>query len=282
MKELYSFEVKREVEERVPYTRKGKNGPIESTKKVKKTLKNRVFLQKPKVADVENAEFFYGQQFNEYINSGFLTKAMLSKKMESMGDSVLGKNSQKELQKLILENVEAARIVEFYGGSKTLTEAQKKELEEAKEEFVSTRKIITDYEIALREQLSQTADAKAENKLIEWFVFNFSFYEDEVDGKTDIFPIFKGEDWETKRASYLELSDPDNESDDPAFLKNKRIYDASYAILIRAISIWYNKLGDDTDSINASMDDLFKAEAEHAEDLINSKDEQPKKEKAKK
>jgi hypothetical protein len=103
-----------------------------------------------------------------------------------------------------------------------------------------------------------------------------------VDGKTDIFPIFKGEDWETKRASYLELSDPDSESDDPAFLKNKRIYDASFAILIRAISIWYNKLGDDTDSINASMDDLFKAEAEHAEDLINSKDEQPKKEKAKK
>ena len=173
MKELYSFEVKREVEERVPYTRKGKNGPIESTKKVKKTLKNKVFLQKPKVADVENAEFFYGQQFNEYINSGFLTKAMLSKKMESMGDSVLGKNSQKELQKLILENIEAARIVEFFGGSKTLTKAQEKELQEAKEDFVSTRKIITDYEIALREQFSQTADAKAENKLIEWFVFNF-------------------------------------------------------------------------------------------------------------
>ena len=51
----------------------------------------------------------------------------------------------------------------------------RKRLREAKEDFVSTRKIITDYEIALREQFSQTADAKAENKLIEWFVFNFSF-----------------------------------------------------------------------------------------------------------
>ena len=36
MKHLYSFQVERQVEEEVPYTRKGKNGPIESTKKVKK------------------------------------------------------------------------------------------------------------------------------------------------------------------------------------------------------------------------------------------------------
>ena len=42
MKELYSFEVKRKVEERVPHVRKTKNGPIETTKKVTKTIKNKI------------------------------------------------------------------------------------------------------------------------------------------------------------------------------------------------------------------------------------------------
>jgi len=34
MKELYSFDVKREVEKEVPHVRKTKNGPVETTKKV--------------------------------------------------------------------------------------------------------------------------------------------------------------------------------------------------------------------------------------------------------
>ena len=41
MKELYSFEVKREVEKQVPYVKKTKDGPVESFKKVKN-----VFLKK--------------------------------------------------------------------------------------------------------------------------------------------------------------------------------------------------------------------------------------------
>ena len=139
MKELYSFNVTREVEKEVPCVRKKNGKSIESTKKVKAEINNRIVLAKPSVSQVENAEFFYGQKFNEYINAGFLTKAMLSKKMGDLG-GFSSKQANERLQSLLLENVEAARTVQFYGGSEKLTKEQEEKLKESKEIYVATKK----------------------------------------------------------------------------------------------------------------------------------------------
>jgi hypothetical protein len=261
MKELYSFDVKREVEEQVPYTRKGKNGPIESTKKVKKTLKNRIILRKPSASDVENAEFFYGQKFNEYINAGFLTRAMLSKKMGDIG-GMSSKTTEEQVQSLIMENVDASRIIQFYGGSKTLSEEQTKKLEDAKLKYAETKRAIHDFETSLREQFNQTADSKAEQKLVEWFVFNFSFFEEEVDKKKEVFPIFEGEDYNDKRNFYLELIEEDSDIEDVNFIKNKKIFEESFQTLIRVVSIWYNKMAIDQKSIDETLKELFESDEE--------------------
>ena len=171
MKELYSFDVKREVETEVPHVRKTKNGPVETTKKVKSSIKTRVVVRKPSVADVEDAEFFYGQKFNEFINAGFLTKAMLAKKMGDLG-GMTSKRTEDILAELAVENTDAARVIEFFGEAKDLSEEQKKQLADAKVAFASTQTQIRDYETSLRGQFSQTADSKAEQKLIEWFILN--------------------------------------------------------------------------------------------------------------
>ena len=271
MKELYSFNVTREVEKEVPCVRKKNGKSIESTKKVKEEITNRIVLAKPSVSQVENAEFFYGQKFNEYINAGFLTKAMLSKKMGDLG-GFSSKQANERLQSLLLENVEAARTVQFYGGSEKLTKEQEEKLKESKEIYVATKKEIADYEASIRDQFNQTADAKAEQKLIEWFVFNFSFFEDEVDDKKELFSLFEGENFNEKRNYYLNLSDQDSEITDPTFLKQKNIFEESYEGLIRAVSIWYNKLGQDQESIEKSMKELF-TDDEPAEESESSEGE---------
>ena len=271
MKELYSFNVTREVEKEVPCVRKKNGKSIESTKKVKEEITNRIVLAKPSVSQVENAEFFYGQKFNEYINAGFLTKAMLSKKMGDLG-GFSSKQANERLQSLLLENVEAARTVQFYGGSEKLTKEQEEKLKESKEIYVATKKEIADYEATIRDQFNQTADAKAEQKLIEWFVFNFSFFEDEVDDKKELFSLFEGENFNEKRNYYLNLSDQDSEITDPTFLKHKNIFEESYEGLIRAVSIWYNKLGQDQESIEKSMKELF-TDDEPAEESESSEGE---------
>ena len=166
MANLYTFEIER----------KKKNS------RSKKKNKTKIVVVKPTVAEVENGEFFYGQKFNEFINAGFLTKAMLSKKMGNLG-GLASKEDSDRLQTLMMENIEAARVVQFYGNAKNLDKEQEEKLKNAQEDFVNTQKEIHEYQELIRDQFSQTADAKAEQRLIEWFVFNFSFYEDTIEDK---------------------------------------------------------------------------------------------------
>tara|TARA_Y100001938_G_C8075936_1_gene426085 strand:+ start:1330 stop:2115 length:786 start_codon:yes stop_codon:yes gene_type:complete len=261
MANLYTFEIER----------KNKNS------KSKKKNKTKIVVVKPTVAESENGEFFYGQKFNEFINAGFLTKAMLAKKMGNLG-GMASKEDSDRLQTLLLENVEAARIVQFYGEAKKLDKEQKEKLKNAQEDFVTTQKQIYEYQELMRDQYSQTADAKAEQRLIEWFVFNFSFYEDEIDGNKGLFPIFQGETFDDKREFYLSISEDKLGSNDSDTLKAKEIFEASFETLIRVVSVWFNKMGTDQESVDKALQDLFeeeeKEEKEEKEEVKEeSKDE---------
>jgi len=262
MKELYSFVVKREVEKQVPYVKKTKDGPVESFKKSKTTVKNRIVLVKPSMSDVEDAEFFYGQKYNSFINSGFLTKAMLAKKMGDLG-GMTSKKAEDVMSAVLLENIEASRVIEFFDESENLSEEQEKTLKDAKLKFAETQKQMLEYEVALRDQFSQTADARAEQKLIEWFVINFSFYEDTVKEKEDekekkdLFPLFEGEIYKEKRNFLLSLQEPEDDIEDAQLLRIKNLFDSSFETLIRAVTIWYNKLGTVQKSIDEALTEFF-------------------------
>ena len=275
MKELYSFDVKRKIQKEVPTVKKTKDGTVETTKKVTKTLKNRVVFVKPTVAQKEDADFFYGQKFNEYINAGFLTKAMLAKKMGDIG-GMNSKKTNETMSEIIMENIEAARVVTFFKGAENLNEEQKEELKNAENKFAETKKVIYEYEIAVRDQFGQTADAKAEQKLIEWLVLNFSYYEDKIEGKdnSELFPIFVGENYDQKRKLLIALQEDEEDPnaikyedlDDVNFLKCKNLFEAAFDTLVRVSSVWYNNLGNDQKSIQKSLDELFQDEVESDED----------------
>ena len=258
MKELYSFDVKREIQKEVPHVKKTKDGPVETTKRVKKTIKNRVVFAKPTVSDLEDADFFYGQKYNEFINAGFLTKAMLAKKMGDIG-GMTSKTTEDLMSELISENMEASRTIEFFGAGKNLDEEQEKQLKDAKESFAATTKAIQTVEADLRGQFNQTADAKAEQKLIEWFVINFSYYEDTLaeEDKKELFNLFEGENYKEKRNFLVNLQEDIGDITDSAMLKSKNIFDTSYQTLIRVVSIWYNKIGEDQEAIGKALKDLF-------------------------
>ncbi len=263
MKELYSFDVKREVEKEIPHVRKTKSGPVETTKKVKSSVKTRVVVSKPSVADVEDAEFFYGQKFNEFINAGFLTKAMLAKKMGDLG-GMTSKKTEDILGELAVEHSDAARVIEFFGEAEDLDEEQKKQLDQAKVTFATTQTQIRTYEASLRSQFSQTADSKAEQKLIEWFVLNFTFFEEELkdEDKKELFPLFQGENYNEKRNYLLSLQEKDEDIKDVQFLKIQRLFQESYQTLIRVLSIWYNDYGHDQKTIDEALKEVFKENEE--------------------
>jgi len=258
MKELYSFEIKREVEVEIPHVKKVKGKTVDTTKKVKKDLPYRIVFQKPSKADIEDAEFFYSQKFNEFINLGFLTRAMLNKKMGDNG-GVASKEFSEDLQRLLKENMDASRIVEFYNSAKDLDKEQQKKLEEAKSVIAITQKEIMDYETAISEQFNHTADVKAEHKLYEFFIFNFSFFEETIKGEKKFFPIFEGEGYDEKREFYLYISE-DAEDIDEDTLKNKDIFEESFDKLVKVINVWYRGLGKnqkEIDEILKTIDDAI-------------------------
>jgi len=272
MKEIYSFSATRKIEKTVPYVKKVKGEAVESTKKIIEKISNRIVFVKPSMATIEEAEFFYGQKFNEFINSGFLTKAMLNKKMGDIG-GITSKINVESLQKSILDNFEASRVIEFYGEAKDLNDDQKEKLVEAKESFVITKNNLLEYEQAMRSQFSQTADAKAEQKLIEWLVFNLSYYEEEVDSKKQLFQLFQGDNFEEKRSSYLGLCESVEDITDQSLLKVKGIFDQAFTTLVRVASIWYNKIAEKQEDIEASLVEMFSETNESSENLDDSKSE---------
>lgn len=262
MKELYSFKIKRKIKEEVKYDKEDKNGKIVEAKKVKtKNVSNRIVLAKPNFGEIEAGEFFYGQQYNDFINAGYLTKSMLSKKIGDVGGST-SKLSDELLTKAFLENLEAARTIEFYEGQDKLEEEQEKRLEEAKNIFTSTQKDINDFERFNRSQFSQTAESKAEQKLMEWFIFNFSYYEDKVKDKTDLFPLFIGDDFESKRSHYLLLCEDEEDIEEASDLKNKSIFDQSFTRLAQVVNLWYNKMGSNQKELEESLKEVFPEEFE--------------------
>ena len=256
MKEIYSFDVSRKVESSKPVAKKVKGVTVESVEKSIKEIKHRVVFAKPSMSMIEEAEFFYGQKFNELINAGFFTKAMLNKKMGDIG-GLSSKTTIESLQKAISDNMEASRVIEFYGASTTLSDEQKEKLEEAKLIFSSSKSQVIDYEQAVRSQFSQTADVKAEQKLIEWLVFNLSYYEDDVDAKKELFPLFEGDAFEDKRSVYLELCETLEDIENPNLYKAKAIFDEAFKVLVRVASIWYNKIAEKPEDIKKAMDEMF-------------------------
>jgi hypothetical protein len=138
-----------------------------------------------------------------------------------------------------------------------------------------------EYETAIRSQFSQTADVKAEQKLIEWLVFHLSFFEEVVDGNKQLFPIFEGDSFEEKRAVYLELCENLEDINNPALFKVKAIFDESFKQLVRVASIWYNKIAEKPEDIKQAMEEMFsddeesddKEEAESEAETIDEAEE---------
>lgn len=257
MKELYSFQVKRKIKQKVAYEKENKDGKIVEAFKTKtKTVTNRVIFTKPSFADIEEAEFFYGQKYNEFIQAGYLTRFLLNKRIGDAGGSS-SKLSDEIIQKAFIDNMEAAKVIEFYEGQSDLSEEQEKKLEDAKELFVSSQKTVAEFEQFHRSQYNQTAEAKAEQRIMEWFIFNFSYYEEEIKGEKEIFPLFIGDDFEQKRKHYLNLCEDEEDIDNKELLKNKSIFDESFVTLARIANLWYNKIGSNQEELEQGLKDMF-------------------------
>jgi hypothetical protein len=241
-KELYSFSVDREVEKEVSSTKKDKKTgeEITVTKKVKEKEPLAVKIKKPSRRELEDAELEFSVEMSKCIKKGILTKAMLAKKYSDTG----GLMSEDDAQELVDNYKKIFELQSDYSRLEIIqnkTEKQTKRVDEIIEELQAVRRKIVETESNYQALFDHTADVKAQNRLILWYVIMLTYIQG-VDDENPT-PYFGSGDFDDKLAEYYKKEESD---DSLYFLITKKA--------ATILAFWFFNQASDKDS----FDDLMK------------------------
>jgi hypothetical protein len=248
-KEIHNFkiELEREVEESSTSKKKnketGKMEEVTTTKKVVKPVEYKISIYEPSRRQVEDADMEFSIEMSRCIKRGILTKAMLAKKYSDSGG--------------LLTEEDSTRLISSYGrlgelrnelgrvmSVKKKTQEQKNKERELTEEYATVRKNIVDLETAYQNVFNHTADTKAQNKTILWYLVNLSYFTNQDGVEEQLFP---GEDYDEMLDSYYQKEEGGDE-----------IYDICKEKLMAFVSFWYfsqNTTAEDFESLEKDIDE---------------------------
>ena len=229
-KVIYQFVVKTEQEVDEESTVEKKNeetGEVEkvtTTKKVKKEAPHDILIYEPSRRQVEDADMEFSVEMSKCIKKGILTKAMLAKKYSDSG-GLLSEDDSQSLVRLYRELAETQNHLARLNTKKNKNDQEQKKEKDLTDKFTNLRKEIVDLETSYQNVFNHTADTKAQNKTILWYMLNLSFVKS---GDEDPKPLFAGETSEEKEDSYYALDESDDE-----------LYDLAKEKLMTFVSFWY-------------------------------------------
>jgi hypothetical protein len=262
-RELYSFnidveretvkmvEIEREVEveKEVEKQRKRKNketGKMETyTEKVLTPVKEKrvtseertvtekspikIVFRRPTRTQLEDGDMFYSVWLNKFIKMGLLTRSMLAKQHIDIGGTMDEEEKQFYSQmyvKLFEKQMSLQRFAIV--GQDEMTAEQTEKRERLIADIGLIRKELTDFETVQASMFEHTADIKARNKTITWYLLHLTHYqylEDETGGVTAMFP---GDNYDEKYEAYKTKEDEEDE-----------IFWSSVDKLSSIATIWY-------------------------------------------
>lgn len=224
MKKLYEFSINKEVEVKETTNEKNEKGEeIQVSKNVKKELPQKYFIKKPNRGLFDEAELFYGVRLSEGVKAGLLTRALLAKRFTNDG-GIFSEIDKEQYTSLYL------KLFQLQNEFQRLSVKEKSKEEELQynnliKDIAESREKIQDYEFAQASLFDQTAENRARNKTIMFWVLNLS-YKDNDNGAFS--PVFGDGTFEDKLKEYDKLE----ETSDPFFEKLCQK-------LVLLISFWY-------------------------------------------
>ena len=233
MKSIYSFtvEMTKEVEEKTKEKRKneetGEEEEVEVSKKVEKKIPYEILVKEPSRRQLEEADMEYSIEISRCIKKGILTKAMLAKKYSDTGG--------------ILTEKDAERLVDLYGdlselegeaarsgikASAIAEEGSSKKTKELYGRLAVARRDIVNLESSYQSLFNHTADIKAQNRVILWYMVHLAHQKTSDMEKAEL--IFLGDDFEARIDSYHAMDEEDN-----------KLFQLVQSKLAAVISFWY-------------------------------------------
>jgi hypothetical protein len=232
-KSIYTFNIekKAEVEEKriETYLEDGVEKQRTITEKVEKVIPIEILLKEPNRKQVQEAELVFSVEMSKSIKLGILTKNMLLNKYKDTG----GLDGEKETKALSQAYADYQQVQIDIVNLRIIPDAEKtedqvKELQEKENKMLTLRKEIVQRESSYLTLFSHTADARAQNKSILWYVLNLSYYKDTSVGHKDFVPIFKGNTFEEKEEALSKMED-----------EQDFIYQNTYLKLASLFSYWF-------------------------------------------
>ena len=223
MKRLYEFTVKKKesVEKEVPDVNKdGEEVTVKKT--VEEEVEKKFFLRSPTRAMLDEGELYYGVELGKAIRAGMITRPLLHKRYTNDG-GIMNDLQQKAFDEITkeLREIYAEQEVINQIDEKKRTNAQKKKHKDLEEKAKPYLETMRRYNMAEESIFEDTAESRARNKAILWWVLFMSYNDDET-------PFFNKGDLEDRLEKYDEIDEGQD-----SFLTSV------VAELTYNISLWY-------------------------------------------
>jgi len=211
-----------------------KNAPIYSFEisvadkedKRKKT-KYRIALKKPTRTLLSDADMYYSIRLSTYIKMGLLTAEQIAKRQVDVGGTFTDEQQKHyaKLQSLIGEKQEMLlRLM----AKKDLSPDEEERKRALYDDTAMLRSQAMDYEYIKNQVYEHTANAKARNDVILWWVLNLATIQSVDEEGAEVKVMFQGENFETKKMSLEEMEDSED-----------GVLEESFTHMIKAVTLWY-------------------------------------------
>ena len=232
MKTIYEFTINKEgIVKETEESVNEEGQKVTVTKDVVKPVPHKYFIKKPTRALFDEAELFYGVKLSEGVKAGLLTRTLLNKRYIDDGGILgnKGKNAEADAYKDLYDSQgELQRLEALPEGERPdYFEAKKDELES---KITVIKNSLTELEVQKESLFDNTAETRARNKVITWWILLLSYYEKNGEKQ----PFFGEGDYEARMNKYDEIF----ESEDPHLIKaaNAFIYFISFWYVGRAVT----------------------------------------------
>ena len=202
MKRLYEFTVKKKesVEKEVQDVNKA-GEEITVKKTVEEEVEKKFFLRRPTRAMLDEGELYYGVELGKAIRAGMITRPLLHKRYTNDG-GIMNDLQQKAFDELTKELREIYKQQEEINviDEKKRTNAQKKKHKELEDKAKPYLETMRRYNMAEESIFEDTAESRARNKAILWWVLFMSYNDDET-------PFFDKGELEDRIEKYDEIDE---------------------------------------------------------------------------
>lgn len=184
----------------------------------------KITIKNPTRSMISEADMFYSIQINKYIKMGLLTAEQLAKKQIDIG-GVFSKEQQEQYSKIQALLSEKEEMLIRLISKKDTTENEEERKKILRQDISILKTQLTDYEYIKNQVYEHTANSKARNDVILWWILNLTWV-----SKNESEPeqMFKGQDHESRKLKLDEMEDNEDELISEIFGK-----------LAKIITLWY-------------------------------------------